>query len=806
MGVTLVGRGSEQALIDALLHAAVTDHRGGAVAVSAGRGLGRTALLTWAASRAAERGVAVIAPTVHPADAFRPFGVLLGELGPVCQPADPAAPPSPLQLVPDARAATVEQMARRVEARLEDGPLAIVLDDLHLVDDATHVTVGRLLRLARSGPLLLLWSATHEPPSASFTTLAACHQRNDGRQVALAPLGLTAVEALLTERFGAPPGQRLRRAAGAAHGVPGLLVPWLASLGPAAVTTASGRAELVGATVAAARWPDGEPAASPDPRPEPLVGTARAVLTLSPSIAAELAGAALRVTPATDSQRHDRAVLAAEALTWAGEPRQAIDLLDAEGTTTGHQGAAVRARAEFLLGNHMDAAHHALASAPAGAMDPWAGSLAGFYHAVGLSLDDARALATESARATDLRAATLARLVLGWVDNVQGYLDAAVVHFEAALALTRSAAGLPARGLLPELFCGIAQINRGRVADGERLLREGQLLADQEGFAWATPFFHFARAHAHWVRAGLHDALNEIDAGFTFADDHGIWLAALYATGLGAGSHLLQDRLDEASALLDRGDAHLADLGPQLGLEWHVHQRAMWLEAAGRPDEAAAHLRSALGAATGLQARAWSAMLATDFARLAALRGDSAELADAAQLIGPATSSARHDVDLAAERVHGLAQGDAARVEAVRSRHEALGFRLQAAFDEELLVICQLRAGQREAAAAQLHRCLVRCDELDLPGLGQRVRQGAARLGLHSRRRARRRPRVGWEALTPSEREVSELVGLGHGNAEIATALGISRRTVESHLGSVFKKTGITTRAALATEVERRRT
>jgi DNA-binding CsgD family transcriptional regulator len=86
------------------------------------------------------------------------------------------------------------------------------------------------------------------------------------------------------------------------------------------------------------------------------------------------------------------------------------------------------------------------------------------------------------------------------------------------------------------------------------------------------------------------------------------------------------------------------------------------------------------------------------------------------------------------------------------------------------------------------------------------VRQGAARLGLHSRRRARRRPRVGWEALTPSEREVSELVGLGHGNAEIATALGISRRTVESHLGSVFKKTGITTRAALATEVERRRT
>jgi DNA-binding CsgD family transcriptional regulator len=63
----------------------------------------------------------------------------------------------------------------------------------------------------------------------------------------------------------------------------------------------------------------------------------------------------------------------------------------------------------------------------------------------------------------------------------------------------------------------------------------------------------------------------------------------------------------------------------------------------------------------------------------------------------------------------------------------------------------------------------------------------------------------GWASLTRTEHEVVELLLGGRTNRMIGEQLGISRRTVETHLSHVFGKVGIRTRVELAAEAARLR-
>jgi DNA-binding CsgD family transcriptional regulator len=81
----------------------------------------------------------------------------------------------------------------------------------------------------------------------------------------------------------------------------------------------------------------------------------------------------------------------------------------------------------------------------------------------------------------------------------------------------------------------------------------------------------------------------------------------------------------------------------------------------------------------------------------------------------------------------------------------------------------------------------------DLRRLGVRVagrqRRGAAGEGLAT--------------LSGREREIAELVALGHTNREIAAQLFVSEKTVEGHLRNVFAKLDVSARAAVAEIVGR---
>jgi predicted ATPase/class 3 adenylate cyclase/DNA-binding CsgD family transcriptional regulator len=68
----------------------------------------------------------------------------------------------------------------------------------------------------------------------------------------------------------------------------------------------------------------------------------------------------------------------------------------------------------------------------------------------------------------------------------------------------------------------------------------------------------------------------------------------------------------------------------------------------------------------------------------------------------------------------------------------------------------------------------------------------------------RKRPSIGWASLTPTEIDVVRLAAEGLTNPQIAERLFVSRGTVKVHLGHIFAKLGVSTRAELAAEAARR--
>jgi DNA-binding CsgD family transcriptional regulator len=52
--------------------------------------------------------------------------------------------------------------------------------------------------------------------------------------------------------------------------------------------------------------------------------------------------------------------------------------------------------------------------------------------------------------------------------------------------------------------------------------------------------------------------------------------------------------------------------------------------------------------------------------------------------------------------------------------------------------------------------------------------------------------------LTTAERRVADLVVTGMSNQDVATSLTLSKRTIDTHLGRIYRKLGITGRGRLS--------
>jgi len=107
------------------------------------------------------------------------------------------------------------------------------------------------------------------------------------------------------------------------------------------------------------------------------------------------------------------------------------------------------------------------------------------------------------------------------------------------------------------------------------------------------------------------------------------------------------------------------------------------------------------------------------------------------------------------------------------------------------------RAGQRSAAAAPLRAGLQLADEMGATRLTETARHELQALGLRPRRAAVTGP----NSLTPTERRVADLAASGLTNRQIAEALFVTVKTVETHLARVYTKLGIATRADLVQHI-----
>jgi DNA-binding CsgD family transcriptional regulator len=131
------------------------------------------------------------------------------------------------------------------------------------------------------------------------------------------------------------------------------------------------------------------------------------------------------------------------------------------------------------------------------------------------------------------------------------------------------------------------------------------------------------------------------------------------------------------------------------------------------------------------------------------------------------------------------------RADAARARHDAAVLAAKA---------------HDEGAARQLARdAFATYDALGAEHLHARLRSELRAEGIPLRpRRTPARASHGWDSLTPSERTIVTMVGQGLTNTEIAERLYVSRRTVESHLGRVYPKLDVSTRAQLVASAGRR--
>jgi ATP/maltotriose-dependent transcriptional regulator MalT len=136
---------------------------------------------------------------------------------------------------------------------------------------------------------------------------------------------------------------------------------------------------------------------------------------------------------------------------------------------------------------------------------------------------------------------------------------------------------------------------------------------------------------------------------------------------------------------------------------------------------------------------------------------------------------------------------------------DAAGAAVEAAISRTLAGRALALAGDRERAVAELQRAIATLEECGAQRFRLEAERELRKLGHAVPRRSRpgKLDETGIASLSERELELARLVVDRKTNPEIAAALFLSQKTVESHLRNIFRKLDVTSRVELARVVER---
>jgi len=312
----------------------------------------------------------------------------------------------------------------------------------------------------------------------------------------------------------------------------------------------------------------------------------------------------------------------------------------------------------------------------------------------------------------------------------------------------------------------------GHYGEARELLEPAATRALQTGATGAWVWIAMALAEVERDTGRGHEAVRRFAEVADAAPRAGQHAALVWAHVGVAQGHLLLGRCHEAAEALARADC-VGDSPVATSFATRERTRA-WLDAC-RGDLASARerIRQALGPITRDEVRVFEVTLLHDLVRL----GVPAEAVDALEELATMVEgplAATH-----AAHARALVDRDVARQREVVERYEAIDALAMAAEAAAELADLHRAQGESRLATAARQR------SADLA-----TRAGGVRTPVLARG-------GGVEPLTGREREVALLAAAGRSSRAIGEHLGMSTRTVDTHLARVYRKLGITGRAEL---------
>jgi DNA-binding CsgD family transcriptional regulator/tetratricopeptide (TPR) repeat protein len=239
----LVGRELERrTLVEAI--DAVAAGRGGVALIQGEAGIGKTQLVDAVLERVGRQGLRVLRGTGNALESEWPFGLISHALG-VGESHDPELTRVRRLIsggerrgkVDDSpgdgkaiRSQIVKEFADMLEHAAEDGPILLVLEDIHWADLETLSVLHRLEGIIVSLPLLLIASMRLLPSSPDLARLVSRLEDGSPGRISLGPLPLEDVATLAAQTVGARPGELLLQQIRGAGGNPLIVVETLAAL------------------------------------------------------------------------------------------------------------------------------------------------------------------------------------------------------------------------------------------------------------------------------------------------------------------------------------------------------------------------------------------------------------------------------------------------------------------------------------------------------------------------------------------------------------------------------------------------